>query len=61
MALSLLLASLAAPKITGGDPFKMGERALRLYTSEIANAKVNALNEEQPDQEPEAGAIRARD
>jgi len=61
MAFSFLLAGLAAPGITGGDPFKKGERAMELYMRMNQQSRSNALNEEQPDQEPEAPSIRARE
>lgn len=60
MALSFLLAALSAPGLTGGDPFKLGDRAIRFYQMEISGAKANAVGGEQPDQEPETASIRAR-
>ncbi len=60
LAFSYLLASLAAPRLTSGDQFKLGERARRLYEFEIAVAGTNSANEEQPDEEVEAESIRAR-
>src|SRR3972149_4434558 len=50
-AFSYLLASLMAPKLTGGDPFKLGVRALQLYQYEIFRAKAAAGNESQPEEE----------
>lgn len=61
MALSFLLASMIAPRITAGDPFKMGARALEMYTNSINSAKANAVNEEQVEQAPEAELIQARE
>lgn len=61
MALSLRLASYIAPALTGGDPFKLGERAYRAYRMEIAAAQGNAGNEEQNEEHPEAEMIRARE
>lgn len=60
MAFSFLLASYIAPRLTGDDPFKMGERALKLYSWEIQKAEAAALSEEQPEQAPEAESIRVR-
>jgi hypothetical protein len=61
MAFSLRLAAYIAPRITGGDPFKLGERAMQLYLFELNSAKNNALNEEQVEQDVESEYIRARD
>lgn len=61
MALSFRLAAYISPRITGGDRFKQGERATRMYTFEIDKAKASGVNEEQPDQEPESEFIQARE
>lgn len=60
MALSLLLASYIAPRVTAGDPTKLGERALRNYIRSRAKAEANALNERAEDEPVEAEVIRAR-
>lgn len=60
MVMSLRLAHYIAPKLTGGDPFKMGQRALQLYYLEGSKASSNALNEEQKDEDIDADIIRAR-
>lgn len=60
-ALSFRIAFLIAPRITGGDPMKLGERALKLYMLAISTARANARNEEQPAEPPEAESIRGRD
>lgn len=60
MAFSYLLAHYAAPKITGGDPFSLGQKALQLYLAEISRAQANSLNEQQDDVEPESIFIRTR-
>lgn len=60
MAFSLLLAFYIAPRLTAGDPFKLGERAYRAYLLSINKARVNSLNEQQPEQEPDSGYITAR-
>lgn len=61
IAMSLRLAAYIAPQLTGGDPFKVGARAMQFYTSyEIPKAQANSLNEQRPDQPPDAESIRAR-
>lgn len=59
-ALSLRLAAMTAPLITGGDPFKLGQRAMQLYVYELGRAQANAANESQPDEEPDSEFGRAR-
>lgn len=61
MAMSLLLAHYIAPKVTAGDPFKLGARAFQLYQMEIINAQAGAVNEEQLEEAPESEFIRARE
>jgi len=61
MALSFRIAMYIAPALTAGDPFKMGDRAARMYQAEIAKASAQALNEEQPDVPVESELIRARE
>lgn len=61
LAFSLNLAIMIAPQVTGGDPFKMGERAERLYNFLMTKAQAQAINEEQPDSLPEADYITARE
>lgn len=60
MAFSLRLGSYAAPHMTGGDPFKMGDKALQIYQMSVVKAQANAINEEQVDQEPDSEFIRGR-
>jgi hypothetical protein len=60
MASSLRLAHLIAPKLTKGDPYKLGENAFRLYRYELSRARANSLNEQQFDNAPESEFIRAR-
>jgi hypothetical protein len=45
LALSLYLGSLIAPKLTGGDQFRIGERVLGRYKMEIDKARTNATYE----------------
>jgi hypothetical protein len=61
IAFSFYLAYLTAPKLTGGDQFKLGQRALQSYQVEITRAVSRAFNEEQPDQEPDSQFIRDRE
>lgn len=60
-ALSFRLAWAVSPVLTGGDPFKLGERAGRAYADAIAGAKASAANEESTPPPLEAEFIRARD
>lgn len=60
MALSLHLASVIAPKLTGGDQFKLGERARQLYEIHLTKAAANSQNEKQQEVDPESEFIRAR-
>lgn len=59
-ALSLLLASYIAPRVTGGDPYQLQQRAEALQARAMAFAQANCINEEQPDQLPDAEWIRDR-
>lgn len=61
LALSFRLAVYIAPRLTGGDPFKMGERAMRMYLDQISMAKASALNENQVEEDPQSEFIRARE
>ena len=60
-AFSLYLASLIAPRVTGGDPFKLGERAMRLYVIKKGMAEAKAANEQQDEEHPPSEAQRARE
>lgn len=60
-ALAFRLAMYIAPRLTGGDPFKMGDRAAKMYDYEVSRAKATALNEEQETVEAESEFIRARE
>lgn len=61
LALSYRLAFFIAPRITGGDPFKLGEKSFELYSREIDRARATALNEEQVDYPIESELIRLRE
>jgi hypothetical protein len=60
MAFTLLLASYIAPKVTGGDKFKLGDKALQKYSAWISKARNNARNEIKRDRTLESGFTRAR-
>ena len=60
MAVSFRLAAYIAPRITAGDPFRLGERAIKFYQAEIAMAQVHAINEEQEEEEVDSQFIRER-
>jgi hypothetical protein len=61
MALSLLLAAYIAPRLTNGDPFRLGNRAVELHKMAYMHASANAVGEEQQEELPESEFIRARD
>jgi len=61
MALSFRLAVYLAPRVTGGDPFKLQNRMMSLYVAEMAKAQGTSSHEEQPDEPPESEFIRARE
>jgi len=61
MACSLRLASVIAPQLTGGDPFKLGVQCLQKYRLENSIAMTNNANASQPEENPPAESIRARD
>ncbi len=61
MALSFKLAAYIAPRITGGDPYKMRKEMTEQYRDEIANARRRSMNEEaEALLNPESDLIRAR-
>lgn len=61
MAFSLLLAHYIAPRVTSGDPFKLGPRAYALYQKAWDKATANDLSEDQPDEPPQSEFISGRD
>ena len=61
MALSFLLAWLTAPRLAGGDPFKLAQRALQLYEVELSKARAMAAGEEQPEEPPASEFERMRE
>jgi hypothetical protein len=60
-ALAYKLASDIAPRVAGGDPYKLGQIAWQKFTRQIEIAQSNALNEEQVEEAPDAEFIRARE
>lgn len=60
-ALAFRIAAYIAPGLTRGDPFKMGERALKMYEFEMSKARATAVNEEQDEEEPDSLFIRGRE
>lgn len=60
LALSFRLAAYLAPRLTGGDPFKMKEEMIRQYFYELGKAKERSFNEETPDKMPDSDFITYR-
>lgn len=61
MALSFKLAAYIAPRITGGDPFKMKEEMLGQYAMEVGKALAQDLNGARLDKKPDSEFIRYRE
>lgn len=61
LALSFRLAAYIAPRLTKGDPFKLGEKMAALYDLELNRAKSNGLNEQQDYEVPQSEFIRGRE
>jgi len=61
LALSYRLATLLAPILTGGDPFKLGVATFELYQMHLKKAVVNSFNEEQDEELPDSEFIRTRE
>jgi hypothetical protein len=61
LSASYKLASLIAPRLTKGDPFKMKKDMERLFLMSLSEASAENANEEQPDVEVESEFIRARE
>jgi hypothetical protein len=60
LAHSLYLASLIAPSVTRGDPYKLGERALARFQLQIGKAEVASARERQARPDPDSEFIRVR-
>lgn len=61
IAFSFRLASYIAPRLTGGDPFKIKQEMLGQYQLELGRAKEKNMNQETQDLPPESDLIRARE
>jgi hypothetical protein len=61
VALSYRLAHYIAPRITAGDPFSLGDKALQKYVLEIQRASANAFNEDKSSLPLTTDSISARD
>lgn len=61
MALSFRLAFYIAPRVTAGDPWKLGARAGELWRMSNQKAQGACVNEEKPDEVAESEFIRARE
>jgi hypothetical protein len=59
-AFSFYLASLIAPRITGGDNFNLANRTLQLFQQSRNIAAAISLNEEQRGEEPKNEFVRSR-
>lgn len=60
-AFAFKLAFYIAPRVTGGDPFKLGQRAFEAYKMMLAQAASTNFNEQQVEEDPESEFIRARE
>lgn len=60
MAFSFLLAGTAGVRITAGDPNKLSDRAMQMYSYLIKKAQGNSRNEERKEPSPDAEMIRVR-
>lgn len=61
LALSYRLAMMAGPRLTGGDPFKVGQNCEREFYLAISKAQAAALNETEPGPALDSEFITARD
>lgn len=61
IALSYKLAGYIAGGVSGGDPFKLGEKADKKYEMMMAQLQSNVLNEQRREPAPESEFISARD
>jgi hypothetical protein len=58
--IALFLAAKIGPRVTGGDQFKLSDRAAKMYEWRRSTAQANALNEMEPDREGESDFILSR-
>lgn len=61
LAFSFRLAMYIAPQITSGDRQKLRNEMAQYYMAEMLQAKCNALNEEQVNEDPQSEFIRIRE
>lgn len=59
-AVAFKLAYYIAPRLSAGDPYKLGTRAYQLYQQTMEQAASDAANEEQVEDVPDSEFIRAR-
>lgn len=61
LAFSYRLAHYIAPRLTAGDPFNLGDKAMRKYMIEIGRASANAFNEDKSSLPLTTESIAARE
>lgn len=61
LALSYKIGYMISPVLTKGDPFKVGDKAQQNFLATIDQARVNALNEEQVEEDVDSEFIRTRE
>lgn len=61
LALSYKLASLVAPQLTGGDPFKLQDSTMKMFMFYINQAAITSFNEQQDEQETDSEFMRTRE
>ncbi|MCB1712603.1 MAG: hypothetical protein KDH96_09080 [Candidatus Riesia sp.] len=61
MCMSHKLAAMIAPRLTAGDPFKLGIKNEQMYQMYLKISAANAYNEEQLPQEVESSFVRYRE
>lgn len=61
MALSYRLAMYIAPRLTAGDPYRLGDKVMRLYEIEISRARATSVNEERIEKLSESEFMKARE
>ena len=61
VALSWLIASQIAPRVTGGDTQNLVNRCLQMYELTLSHAAAESMNESRSEAPPESEFIRSRD
>lgn len=59
-AVSYRLAHYIAPRLTAGDPFNLGQKALQTYQLELSRAVANSFNEDQSVELQDTESVNAR-